>query len=161
MEKNGGVKGVVRCHSRAAVPYARVSQAQRAHTRLRSARACPSAPLPPPRASLPPPRRALARAARGAARVATTAAMAQLNAYLAEAATAVARQDGAALAALLAVDAPRPLAAVSEALRAHTQLDVGALASARLPPPYDEVRVTLTSRRACAGCRGWRRRGCA
>ena len=66
--------------------------------------------------------------------------MAALAAYLSEAAGAVSRQDGAALAALLAVDAPRPLAAVVACLREAPRTELGALASARLPPPYDEVR---------------------
>jgi hypothetical protein len=73
---------------------------------------------------------------------AAAAAMAQqLGAYLSEAATAVARQDGRALAALLAVDAPRPAAAVAAALRTDPRLDLAALASQRLPPPYDEARA--------------------
>jgi hypothetical protein len=66
--------------------------------------------------------------------------MAQLAAYLSEAAAAVSAQDGPALASLLAADAPRPAAAVAEALCTQPGLDIGALASQRLPPPYDEAR---------------------
>jgi len=66
--------------------------------------------------------------------------MAQLAALLSEVAAAVQRQDGPALAALLAVDAARPAAAVADALRTQPTLDVGALATQRLQPPYDEAR---------------------
>lgn len=62
----------------------------------------------------------------------------QLGNYFAQAAVCVSRQDGLGLAALLRVDAPAPAAAVAAALRG-APLDVGGLASSRLPPPYDEV----------------------
>jgi hypothetical protein len=68
------------------------------------------------------------------------APMAALGAFLSEAAAAVQRQDGAGLAALLAVGNARASAAVADALRTQPTLDVAALASQRLQQPYDEVR---------------------
>lgn len=59
--------------------------------------------------------------------------------FLAAAATAVRRQDGPALAAMLSPDAVRPRAVVEQCLRDAPHADLGALASAQLPPPYDEV----------------------
>jgi len=67
--------------------------------------------------------------------------MAQLLAYLDACAAAVSRHDGAALAALLAVDAQAPGAAVAEALRTQPALDVGPLCLQRLPGVYAEVRA--------------------
>ena len=66
--------------------------------------------------------------------------MAALGAFLSEAASAVQRQDGSGLAALLAVSNARAAAAVADALRTQPTLDVAALASQRLQQPYDEVR---------------------
>ena len=67
--------------------------------------------------------------------------MAALAALLSEAAAAVQRCDGVALAALLSYDSPRPAAAVADALRTQPTLDIAALASQRLPAPYDEARA--------------------
>jgi hypothetical protein len=87
--------------------------------------------------------------------------MAALAALLSEAAAAVQRCDGAALAALLAHDAPRPSAAVADALRTQPTLDIAALASQRLPAPYDEARGPPPQRRpaaSAASLRGLQRR---
>jgi len=65
--------------------------------------------------------------------------MAQLAAYLSQAAVAVQRQDGVSLGALLALDAPGAAAAVAACLRDAPRTDLGALASSRVPVPYDEV----------------------
>ena len=76
--------------------------------------------------------------------------MAALAALLSEAAAAVQRCDGVALAALLSHDSARPAAAVAEALRTQPSLDVAALASQRLPAPYDEARAPPPQRRPAA-----------
>ena len=107
------------------------------------ARAPPAPPAPPFARSLSAPRPVCpSRRA--------PAAMAALAALLSEAAAAVQRCDGAALAALLAHDAPRPSAAVADALRTQPTLDIAALASQRLPAPYDEARGPPPQRRPAA-----------
>jgi hypothetical protein len=92
------------------------------------------------------------------------ASLVQLAARLSEVAAAVQRQDGVALAALLAVDAPRPTAAVTNALRLHASLVDDMIASQRLPPPYEEARQSgcFAPSRSCvsAHCTPLTRRGC-